>query len=366
MMRYLLVFLFLFETLALARELEKNYNSTQGLGRGNALTSDAQALDGIYYNPAGQNSNSEELLQEFDLISPQFTASKEIFLSLQDNEYLKSYKLNSDETIRDFSKKGFHAGAQNFTGVILSHLSFGILSAAHSNVVLDLDITNLNSSRALAEIVLLNSLVIGSAREIYPGIRMGLDLRPTYKIDQYYDDGAENLIEKYLANKDLKVYDILNKTTGAGVGIDLGFLWEIPGDIVNTSFGLAIFDLGNTTYRNGVGQPRPDKQQINIGSSLKHFRDAHTFTGSFDIYDLLKSQKESSNFQRLHFGLKWDYQKMGGILLGINQGYPSAGWYLAYRFISVEFSHFAVEYGRRPGDIPSLRESLQLKIGYYW
>ena len=52
------------------------------------------------------------------------------------------------------------------------------------------------------------------------------------------------------------------------------------------------------------------------------------------------------------------------ISFGINQGYPTFGLKLAFKIITIEFAQYTQELGKYPGDIPSVRYSSKVSLGW--
>lgn len=344
-----------------AREIRRVFDTTSNLGRGNTGTADSYGTDAIFYNPAGVGATGRTF-EEISVLSPQVQASDEALDIILENKNYKNIKLSPEETIRTYNKQNLDLAVQNFSGMVMNYLSFGIVNSAKSHIESEINLADPSNSFFLFDVATRNGIILGKSWQIFDSFRIGANLKGLYKVEKYLDMTAEEVVENLATNAEFK--SLVKDGNGIGVGGDLGLLYTQETAFVDITYGLTVLDIADTKYRGGSGdQPRKDPQMINFGVALKTEIDKQTFTETIDIDDLAFAQKQSF-FNRLHMGLRWDYRGYAGMQVGINQGYATAGIFLRYKIIGVEYARYGSELGKNPGDKSSLRHSVMLRLGW--
>ncbi len=346
---------------AYAREIRRVFDTTSNLGRGNAGTADSYGTDAIFYNPASLGAKGRTI-EEISVLSPQIEASDEALDIVLENKDYKNIKLSPEDTIRTYNKKNLDLGVQNFSGMVLSHFTAGFVNSAKAHIESEINLADPTNSFFLFDLAIRNGIIMGRSWQIFDGLRIGTNIKGIYKVEKYLDMTAEEVVDNIATNADFK--DLVKEGNGFGLGADLGLLCSQETAFVDITYGLTILDIADTKYSGGSGSsPRKDLQMINFGVALKTEIDKQTFTETIDVFDLAFSQKQSF-FNRLHMGLRWDYKGYAGMQVGINQGYPTAGFFLRYKVIGVEYARYGTELGKNPGDKSSLRHSAMIRIGW--
>jgi hypothetical protein len=343
-------------------EIQRNFDSTVNLGRGNTGTADTYGLDAFFYNPAFLG-DSGRTVEELSIISPQMEASDEVIDIYENQKNYNNLKIKSNDDIAKFLNKKLHLNVQNFTGASLKKIAFGIVNQGRLHFESEVNLLN-PESYVYAETVLRNGVMFGVGHEVYENLRLGLTLKVLNKVEHHMDLDAITLAEHF-ATKDTKLKDLLISGTGTGAGVDFGALWSFPVNFVNVRLGLSVFNIGDLNYKGGgtAVKPRKDPQVITVGSALETTIDRQTFTQTFDFVDLAMKQGQSI-YNHIHVGLRWAYQNYFGAQVGINQGYATAGVFLRYKIVSFEYARYGVELGEKPGLSPDLRHAAQIQLGW--
>ena len=156
----------------------------------------------------------------------------------------------------------------------------------------------------------------------------------------------------------------ISKKSGIGVGADLGILYRKDIDRHQISAGLSWKNIGDMAYYQ-IGDeltPENDLAAVNLGLAYKYHSENY---GKYHIaLDAHSLNQDFSFTKKLNLGLGALIKDSYEFLLGLHQGYVTAGVRLISGNFNFEFSTWAEEYGMVAGDDPDRR--IGLKYIYYF
>ncbi len=156
---------------------------------------------------------------------------------------------------------------------------------------------------------------------------------------------------------------------GLGVDFDLGATYDGPWSVLGFQFqfGLAINNILGGAYTNlgrpvttWPGNPTSSNRFLNFGASARREE-----VGGLDYvivaleFTDIGNNPNGSAFRTIHFGTEaqWKVFKMR---LGINQGYPTAGFGIDLHALEINFATYGEEMGLNVGDLEDRRYALEL------
>ena len=344
-------------TQAAADSLEFNtlYRSPYFLGRGDAGVATADNHEAIFYNPAGLALGSG-IYKETVLISPSLQ------VSTQTKDLVRQAvveKENSADQLKAFAGKNVHLGFNNFTGIVFRRFAIGILASANTNIMLSKspDANGLDTLHGDANV---NRVATMSAAEgffdnsLLVGTTLKYILRNEASIDVSAAD-ANNIADK-LDSDDVK-------KDRKGYGADLGIMlrpksWPL-------SLGLHVENLGTTKLKaaeNGVGGKRLP-QIVTLGLAVEKSTKTSSLAFMADFRDALGSV-ETNGFKRTHLGAEVRFGRFIGLTGGLNQGYPTVGFFTNLYVVRMDLGLMTEEVGSSAGLRPDQRVMFRLMAGF--
>ncbi len=148
------------------------------------------------------------------------------------------------------------------------------------------------------------------------------------------------------------------KVTGSGVGLDLGtqFVYRINNKLA-VMWGLAVADLGNTAFTNGIS---PQYSNVTTGFGF-------SYSGG-DVAILL-----AYDYQRVFDNIDWQLKNKVGIKIklpliylaaGFSEFYPSYGLGLDLGFLSAAYTRYTEEQSVVLGVNPEARNMITLRSDF--
>lgn len=186
-----------------------------------------------------------------------------------------------------------------------------------------------------------------------------LNLKMVNGVEEFISPGSLNDFEQE-ESQDFEDF----KRSGYALGADLGLIYRRDIERHQLSFGLSWKNIGDMSYYK-IGDdktPSEDLASLNLGLAYK-------FTSeSFGVYhvaiDAHSLNQDFSTTKKLNLGLGVLLRQSYELLLGVHQGYITAGVRLISGNFNFEFSTWAEEYGLVAGDDPDRR--IGLKYIYYF
>ncbi len=342
---------------ASADSLEFNtlYRSPYFLGRGDTGVACADGHEAIFYNPAGL-AQGKSIYKETVLVSPSAQ------VSTQTKDLVKQAmvkKENDADALKNFAGKNLHLSLNNFTGIVFRRFALGGLVSADTNIMLS-KATNENGLDTLHADATVNRVATISAAEAFWSdmLLMGTTLKYVSRNEALLDISAadaENIADQ-LDSDDVKV-------ERRGYAADVGFMLRPPSWPM--SLGLHIENLGTAKLkaaREGSGDRRLP-QIVTLGLAVEKTTKTSALAFLFDFRDALGSV-EQNVFKRVHLGSEIRFGRFIGLTGGLNQGYPTVGFFTNLYVVRLDVGLMTEEIGTSSGLRPDQRVMFRLMAGF--
>ncbi|RZA22712.1 MAG: hypothetical protein EOP10_14675 [Proteobacteria bacterium] len=331
------------------------YRSPYYLGRGDTGVATADNHEAIFYNPAGL-ALGKGIYKETVLISPS------VQVSTQTKDVARQVmveKNNDAETFKNYAGKNIHFGLNNFTGVVFRRFALGGLVSSDLNVMLgkDADQNGLETIHADAAV---NQVATLAAAESFfdESFLIGTTLKYIKRNEAMLEISAadaSNIADK-LDSDDVK-------QSREGYGVDLGMMlrpksWPL-------SLGLHIENLGTTklgSEEDGVSDKRLP-QIVTAGFAVEKTTKTSSLSFQADFRDVLGAVEKNA-FKRMHMGAEVRFLKFIGLTGGLNQGYPTMGFFANFYVVRMDIGIMTQEIGSSAGLRPDQRMMFRLMAGF--
>lgn len=344
-------------TQAAADALEFNtlYRSPYFLGRGDTGVATADNHEAIFYNPAGLALGTG-IYKETVLVSPSAQ------VSTQTKDLVRQAvveKENSAESLKRFAGKNVHFGLNNFTGIVFRRFAIGVLASANTNIMLSKSpeengLDTLHADASVNRVATLSAAEGFFDNSLLVGTTLKYILRNEANIDVSAAD-ANNIADK-LDSDDVK-------KDRKGYGADLGVMlrpksWPM-------SLGLHVENLGTTKLKaneSGVDGKRLP-QIVTLGLAVEKATRTSALAFMVDFRDALGSV-EPNGFKRTHLGAEVRFGRFIGVTGGLNQRYPTVGFFANLYVVRMDLGLMTEEVGSSSGIRPDQRLMFRLMAGF--
>lgn len=180
--------------------------------------------------------------------------------------------------------------------------------------------------------------------------------------------------------------------TADATGADLGLLYEagflnLPGTLRG---GLSIFDIASTGFdyaydrnvtKNGEDNAGVIAQEEVLADTRYALHPSYragvayaapSLFGLFgqtglavDYLGYTEPRQAQAPLARVRIGAQVQMTRHLALRLGLNQGYPTAGFGLETRYFALHYAFYGQEEGRLPGQLPSFRHTVQVALGLF-
>ncbi len=348
---------FLVAGVAHADSLEFNtlYRSPYFLGRGDTGVATADMHEAIFYNPAGL-ALGKGIYKETVLISPSAQ------VSLQTKDIARKAlvdKSNDADAFKDFLGENIHFGFNNFTGIVFRRFAIGGLVSSDFNLMLSKD-PNENGMDTLHADAALNQVMTLSAAESFlsDSLQLGSTVKYIKRNEAELDVSAANAsnIADQLDSDDVK-------KTRSGLSLDLGAMlrpksWPM-------SLGLHVENIGTANLKadeEGVKSKRLP-QIVTLGMAFEKATKTSLLSFQMDFRDAFGAVEENV-FKRLHMGAEISFARFIGLTGGLNQGYPTIGFYTNLYIARLDVGLMTQEISSSAGLRPDQRFMFRLTAGF--
>lgn len=340
-----------------ANEQQRLFKSAYYLGRGDTGIATADNHEAIYYNPAGLASG-KGIYKETVLASPMVEISKDTKGLIRKVAIEEKSSISS---LRNHIGKNQHLGIYNFTGVVFRRAALGMVLSNQTNILVSkspdhggLETVNANSatnkvfSCSIAEGFFDQQLLIGTTIKHITRKEVALDI---------------NLADAEDLEDDLRDDELI--VDGAGYGADIGAIYRKKGARNQFSLGLTVQNIGNTNLKttSDHGKATDLKQTFNLGIAFEIGTKFSTFAFLLDFRDIQENVEDNA-FKRTHIGTEVSIRKFIGMTAGLNQGYPSIGFFLNLYLFRMDLGMYGQEMGERIGSRPDERYFLRIAAGF--
>lgn len=331
---------------------QRLYRSAYFLGRGDAGIAIADDFEAIFYNPAGL-ARGEGLYKQTVFLSPQAD------LSVDTRNLARKIlieKKNDPDTFRQHVGKNQHFGVSNFTGIVFRRAAVGVLANTNNDFLLRKSekdrgaevlsassVSSLAATFSFAEKLMDDRLLLGTTIKYIHQIYAALDINVLDSSD----------IASQLADDDIR-------QQRAGLGLDLGAIWLIPGRNP-IQIAATVENLGDTYLQSSErgGSGRILKQVFNLGIAYTVNSHLSHMVLAADFRDLAGSLS-ANPFKRLHIGAELALGSTFGLLGGFHQGYPGGGLFLNLYLFRFDFGAYTQEAGSSSGARADFRYFVRL------
>jgi hypothetical protein len=344
----------------IAQEYPYTYRSAYFLGRGDTGIATADYEDAIFYNPAGLAAGK-------GLYKKTIFASPMVEFSQDTRDVVRQIASEGDSptsVLQDHEGKAQHIGVNQFTGILFRRAALGAFVSNSTTLMLfksptigSMETVSLASTAnagltfSLAQDYFQQKLLVGVTSKALQKAQASLEVNAS---------SAETLGE-------IKPDELA--MIGRGFGADLGVIYKYGGS-AGLSFGLTIQDVGNTTFEPSIAtelakEDRPlkdNKQTVNAGIAIEPGTRMSRFRILMDYRDLANAN-EMSTYKRFHLGGELTVKDAVGFCGGINQGYPTFGFYIDIRLLRIDLGIYTEELGETAGRRPDTRYFVKLVVG---
>lgn len=347
---------------AWAKEFPYLFKTSHNKSRGDTGIASSKGVSAIFYNPANL-AHGKGLFRDLVIISP------EIQISSNTSKVLSDIVLKDEEPVNSLKKTLGQAntiGLSNFSGIILKRAAFGAFAETKFTTLMFRNHKTGASESVKVDTKTNAGLVYSLASSIgSPRFTVGTTLKYIMRLEgDYQANSAEaNSIKDQTPDK--------LATKGAGFGIDIGLFYKIKSKIP-ISLGLTIQDVGNTNFSESsltklISKEEsqalsPIKQTINLGLAFEKSSRLSVFGFYFDVRDILNNYSENI-WKRVHIGTKLSVIDRVGLLTGLNQGYPTVGFFIDTSIMKFDIGMYKEELGDKPGSRADARVFCRLKVG---
>jgi hypothetical protein len=346
--------------LARAEEYPYTYRSAYFLGRGDTGIATADNEDAIFYNPAGI-ALGKGIYKKIIFASPMIEFSKDT------RDVVRQIAIEGDSPtsiLREHEGRPQHIGVNEFTGIMFRRVALGAFVNNSTTMMLYKSPTdgamesvqvgstvNAGATFTLAQDFFQQTLLVGlTGKGIQKG-QAGVDANAS---------SAETLSS---VNPDQLAM------TGQGFGGDLGIMYRAGGR-AGLSLGLTVQDIGNTTFTPSIATELPpderplkdNLQTVNAGIAVEPGTRMSRFRILMDYRDLANAY-EMSPYKRFHLGGELTVRDFVGFCAGINQGYPTFGFYTDIRVLRLDGGVYTEELAESAGRRPDTRYYMRILVG---
>lgn len=356
--------LLLFSELILGQEQEWLFDTARVLGRGRTFVAAPDSDHAGKLNPATLGEADVTFqLRFFDaealLISDSTLSTISDLSSASTSEDGIKVLKKFDE---NFGKRQFFKGQMSFASMRIKN--FGISPFGVNRSWLEFQVPPLPEAAWSVDAIYGVNFSMGL--EIMDGLSVGVALRP---MKRHYIAGKVAFVDivEWINPDQVAFDDYAVILQGSGTGADIGLIAQ-PGD--NFRAGLTIRNVGDTAFntesnpgehkipaiRQNISLGLMNRSDLNSWLHLDQYLDIHSLMNrdGLSFFRLLSLGAElgSSVFSRDH-----DY----GVLLGLSEGYLSAGIFADLFFLRLEAVSYGVEMGHNPGQEQDRRWGLSAR-----
>lgn len=349
-------------TFANASEYPYLYRSPSYLGRGDTGIAAADGEEAIYYNPAGL-AQGKGIFKQATILSPTFEYSNATKQLIQDVLAPDSEPIN---IARNNVGAVQHFGFSNVTSLVLRRAAASVFvnSSVSALFYKDPSIGAFEGMTANAHGT--GGFTFSLAHVLIPKTRSYIGVTGKFVRragGEFTVNAADILSSTELGNFQDRM------GIGSGVGADVGLMF-IGGKRTPVAFGVVLQDAGNTSFTyddtlgDGFAQKAPDpiKMTLNVGVAIMPTTRTSNLKMLADFRDVL-GNVETSIFKRIHIGGELNVLNRVGFTGGLNQGYPTAGFYVDIKFFRLDAGVYTEEFGDGAGNRPDTRVFTRLWVG---
>lgn len=328
-----------------ATELSNGMVSARALGMGNALVSQADDINALFYNPAGLAKVRGVNWTVFSL-----GAGSKNLTDYRDFENLRS---DSDfaDTVQGLFGKSLWVGAEGKTGIAVPMFAAAIYNNINGSIAVD--------NPAYPEI---NTNVIndygytaGFGIPVGPFLQVGFVGRRVKR-----QGGNRTFRGATVADLDPDAIISELEQWGIGYALDSGANLMIPMPLGNLTMSFVWKNMGRTVYRSDNGSDIPsDDNNIILGMGARLHLPGVTITPEIDYTHLNLTNVQL--MRKFNMGVEVGLPLLD-LRAGFSEGYYSLGAGVSLGPLRVDAATYGVELGEYPGQKEDRRYMLELSL----
>ncbi len=365
---------------ATTREYPYLYKSTRAMGMGGAYTAVGGRVDSLFYNPAGLINIPQDKGWEVNLINVSAEYGKRVqdFVNdMQDandtGDLNHDGKTGDDQTqavndvLARYRGGNLHMRVADFTSIGKSYdkWAFGLGGIASGR--LDAMTHQGFGSDGFLEVNAdaIYGALVGASIGVSDNVFAGFTLKSLKRESLIHNFSAREIVDKQDNLGDYIKDDL--RTSGSGVGLDLGVIWKFaPDSPLKPTFGASIMNLGDLKFGGAGKLP----QTINLGIAINPALSwARSLTVAADYVDLLNNFKQDKDMvKRLRLGAELQIFDIWPVEFALRAGVyeysPTYGFDLRLLFITLSYVNYTEEIGAYAGQDKDRRQLATLNIGW--
>jgi hypothetical protein len=328
-------------------EIFDDFQNARALGMGNAFSALVDDHNALWYNPAGLDRIRGLHLTILDLGLG--TDSATIVQTYQD-----AVGSNYNQLIRNFFGKQVWVGLSDtaafsmrdfaIAGYDFFNLSINLNNPAYPNL-------NFNVTNDVG-------IIAGTAVSLLPDdvLRLGVAIKRISRYGARLPIGPSTLAT--LSNSELQA---MVNNSGAGYGLDLGMLVELP-VAGRPTLSFVWQNVGQTKFTPLSGSAPPPMDNNAIAGFAMNYESALVDVRPAIEYRHINLKEEQIG-KRLHLGVEIAFPGFA-IRAGANQGYYTAGVGIDLKYFRLEAATYGVELDTYPGQLEDRRYMVQMTLDF--
>ena len=350
---------------AYAKEYPSGYRSAYFLGRGDTGIASPHVEESIFYNPAGI-SVGKGVYKKIIIASPMLEISDDT-KNVAHEIYLQERK--PSDTILNHRGKPQSFSLNTLTAIVLRKVAISAYTMSRFSMMLSKskEYAAFEQVSAKSQSDLAANFTLGDklfSKNWHAGVTFQYLVRTQVGVTAV---GSE------LSQLD-KIEESAEKGVGRALRKNFGILYLKQTKKSDFSFGLTINDLGSTSFDKLEEKEDSDNplaeiptldsipQTINLGLALTPKSYASKMRFLLDIWDIADVYGFSLA-KRIHFGMELSVKDAVGFCVGLNQGYPTLGFYASIKLLRIDIGSYGEEIGETAGERVDQRIYFRLTVG---
>lgn len=345
----------------LRHEYPYAYRSAAFLGRGDAGLAIADDEDAIFYNPAGV-ARGKGIFKRAVFLSPMIEMSQ----SARDlANRIGVQGSDPTDTLREQVGKPQHLGMNAFSGLVMRRAALGLYVHGRNTgyVFKDPDAGALET--VYAHGVNDAGLAFAVAEDFGKRFRAGFTLRHMQRLEYFVN---ANVAEAQDAFTDTDSDQLAMQ--GTGTALDVGVQFSFGRKRFASAYGLTIQDVGNTQFAPAKSTTlapaerplQPTPQTVNLGAAWMVKSHVSEMKFLVDLRDVA-GNTGLDHGKKLHLGTELNIAGLVGMVAGVNQGYPTAGFFLDLHVFRLDLGSYTEEVDSVAGQRGDVRYYGRIFVG---
>lgn len=330
---------------AVAAELSNGMVSVRALGMGNALVSQVDDLDALFYNPAGLAK-----VRGIDWTVFSLAGGSKNLTDYKDFQNLKSASDFAD-TVQKLFGKSLWVGAEGKTGIAVPMFAAAIYNNINGSIAVD----NPAYPEINTDVINDYGYTAGFGIPVGPFLQVGFVGRRVKR-----QGGDRTFKGATIADLDPDAIISELEQWGVGYALDSGANLMIPMPLGNLTMSFVWKNMGRTVYHSDNGSDIPsDDNNIILALGAKFHLPGVTITPEIDYTHL--NLTDVQLMRKFNMGVEVGLPLLD-LRAGFSEGYYSLGAGVDLGPLRVDAATYGVELGEYPGQKEDRRYMLELSL----